>query len=298
MLKRIWREPLVHFLVVGILVFAAFEFRSDDETSSTDVIQVDSEALLYYVRHRYRLPGREGARTWLSARSGESLQTLLDDYVLEEALFREAKSLQLDADDYGGRRRLISQLEYLNRAFIGDSLVLDESQLRAYYEANSSRYINPASITFAHVYFNTEQRGEAAARASAEEELRALNESGIGFNDAGSFGDRFLYHRYYADRDFGEIQSHFGESMAEALRTIEADTDRWVGPLRSAYGFHLVMIARQMAQQQLTYEQVADRVLADATMAKTQELLDEVNNAIKSGYRVEITGDLLSDLAS
>jgi peptidyl-prolyl cis-trans isomerase C len=296
-LNRFWREPLVHFLVVGLLVFAVYEVVRRDQAIDPGVIQVDAEQILFYVQHRYRLPGREAAREWLQGRSSEAVQSIVDEYVLEEALFREAKALNLDRDDYSGRRRLIGQLEYLNRAFIGAGIVLDEPQLRAYYDANKERYTVPAAITFAHVFFSTDQHGEEEAGHLAREQMPILNDGSVGFNDTGSFGDRFLYHRYYADRDFDVIASHFGSDMSDALRTTTADTDRWIGPFKSVYGYHVVMVARRSDQRVPAFEETIDRVRADATSVKTQERINEVNAAIKAGYRVEIAKPIIDEIS-
>jgi hypothetical protein len=287
MIKRFWREPLVHFLAVGCLLFVGYELIVSPEPVLDDkVIEVTDERLLFYIQHRYRQsPG--AARTWIETWPEEDRRKIVDAYVLEEALYREAKALKLDQDDYAGRRRLVAQLEYLNRAFIEDAIDLSDAELAEHYEANAERYREPASITFAHVYFSSEKHGPRRARELAGVEAERLNGAAAGFNDANAVGDRFLYHRYYANRELEEVQSHFGQSMADALRDLPADTARWAGPLESDHGFHAVMVARQWPERQLPFAEVVERVRADAVAARVQEEANRINEEVLAAYRVE-----------
>ena len=97
MFKRLVKEPLLHFILVGVLLFAAFHVVSKEEpVDSPNRIVVDRDALLTFMQYRSRVfdPGRfEDA---LDSLPQADLQALIDDYVLEEALYREAKALRLD----------------------------------------------------------------------------------------------------------------------------------------------------------------------------------------------------------
>lgn len=184
MIRAALREPLLRFLTAGLLLFVLFELLSTDDNEGARSIVVDEGDLVLFARHRYRKFGPEEAETWVRELGAGTLKDVIDDFVREETLFREAKALQLDRDDYTGRQRLISQLEFINRGFIRDNLKLSDADLQSFYSANRDRYFIPAKITFAHVFFSMnlhDDQTEALARSRHQ----SLNHDNIQFNRSG-----------------------------------------------------------------------------------------------------------------
>jgi hypothetical protein len=107
-LKRFLKEPLVHFLAAGLALFVLFGIVNRDEPDEDpNVVTVDREALLTFVQYRIKAFNPTLAAEKLNSLSEEELQRLIDDYVREEVLHREATALGLDEDDYVIRRRLV-----------------------------------------------------------------------------------------------------------------------------------------------------------------------------------------------
>ncbi len=101
-LKRVLREPLVHFLAIGVALFLGFALRGGGSTSRIDVTQARIESLVAGFR-----------RTWQRTPTARELKGLVDEYVREEAAVREAMAVGLDRDDPVVRRRLRLKLESL-----------------------------------------------------------------------------------------------------------------------------------------------------------------------------------------
>jgi parvulin-like peptidyl-prolyl isomerase len=292
MFRRLVREPLVHFLAAGAALFAAFSLTGaggggeDDRTTIT----VDRRALLAFMQYRSNAFEPEAFNTLLDSMTQDERQRLIDAYVEEEALYREAAALGLDQSDYIIRQRMVQKVEFLlgDVAFADSSI--DEEELRAYYNANLQNYVIEPSLTFTHVFFDTERRGGDAADAAARDLLARLRTGGAGFNDATAEGDRFPFLRNYVERTFRYVADHFGEDFADALSGV-GPADGWSGPFRSAYGLHIVLVSQRTERSIAPLEDVRDRVEADFLRDRSDAALAEIRRAVRERYIVEI-GDL------
>lgn len=299
MFERLLKEPLLHFLVMGLVLFAAFRFVSNEEQSDAlNRIVVDRDRLLTFMQNRARIFGAERFEEILDNLPEDELQALIDDYVREEALYREAKALNLDKNDYTSRQRLIRQLEYINQGFISSTIALSESEVQDFLSTHQERYYVLPKVTFTHVFFNADSRGEDESQALALAKLDELNESQVPFHKALSHGDRYLYHRNYVNKEADEIASHFGSAMQRQLFVEEASDKIWRGPFRSPYGFHLVMMTKRTAGYAPPLEEVRQWVEQDAIQARLKMELDRINQFIVEAYEVEIIDVLKGDSAS
>lgn len=284
---------------MGLVLFLAFDLISKDEQSDAlNRIVVDRDRLLTFMQFRSKIFEADRIGDALDNLPEEELQKLIDDYVREEALYREAKALNLDKNDYTSRRRLIRQLEFINQGFISSSITLSEMDLQGHLDAHNDRYYVPPKITFTHVFFNADKRGEDSAHALALAKLDELNESQVPFHKALSHGDRYLYHRNYVNKEADEIASHFGPAMQKQLFALDANDKIWHGPFHSPYGSHLVMVIRYTAGYAPPLKEVRQRVEQDAIQARLKLELDRINQSIVDAYEVEVVDALKRDLPS
>ncbi|UCE87591.1 MAG: peptidyl-prolyl cis-trans isomerase [Deltaproteobacteria bacterium] len=291
LLSRIVREPLVHFLLVGVALFAAFSLRSGAGGSAAPearTVVVDREALLEFIQYRSKAFEAGFARTKLSSLAPEELERLIEDYVREEVLHREALRLGLDADDYVIRRRLVQKLEFITRGFAEADTALDDAAVKAYFEANAQDYFVEPHVTFTHVFFDAERRGRPQARALAEATLVELNAEGVPFADAPGHGDRFPYHVNYVERTLDYVASHFGPELTRDVYALEPNAEVWHGPFESPYGAHLVMVTRREAGRLPAIEEIRGRVVEDARRDAIRRRVESSVGAIVDGYDVRV----------
>jgi len=229
--------------------------------------------------------GPDAASEYLASLDADQRNELVENYIREEVLYREAVALGLNKNNYGARRRLISQLEYINQGFIRESLVITEDELQAYYEANRERYFVAARITFTHVFFAGEP-DDHSARALAEQELLHLNESRLPFHLAGSRGDHFLYHRNYVNKEQEEVASHFGDGFALDVFKLEEAGSSWRGPFQSTYGYHLVLVSSVKPGYYPRLDEVRTRVTDDVTRVRVEEKLDQFYQEVRDTYYI------------
>ena len=291
----LWRcalqEPLVHFFAVGLLAFVVFDLLSgEDIAEAPNRIVVDHDALAAFLQLRSKAIADDD--TMISQLSPAELKELIDDYVRDEALYREAKALGLDVKDVGVRQRMVRQLEFINRGVVASSIELTDDDLREFLKNNEQRYLEPPSITFTHVFLNAERHGEVVARQRAESLLRELNGAGggvpVAFHEAPAHGDRFLYHQNYVDREESEIKSHFGPDMGEKLFALTPDDKAWRGQYRSPYGYHLVLVTRRAPPYLPPFEELRRRLESDAYLARLDRDLRRIESKVIKGYSVEI----------
>ena len=148
------------------------------------MVIVDHDALLTFVQYRIKAFNPALAEKKLSSLSDDELQNLIDDYVREEVLHREALALGLGEDDYVIRRRLVQKLEFITEGFAEAGAKVDQAALRRYFDANKADYYVEPFVTFTHVFFETEDRPREQAHAAAEKKLLELNRNGVPFADA------------------------------------------------------------------------------------------------------------------
>jgi parvulin-like peptidyl-prolyl isomerase len=289
-LRRLLREPLVHFVVAGAVLFAVFTLLRGPRPSAADdsTIVVDRRALLTYMQYRANAFDAATFEAALDAMSEQDLTRLIDEYVEEEALYREAKTLGLDGSDYVIRQRMIQKIKFLLGDAAAPDAKIDESALDEYFAAHEQEYAVAPSVTFTHVFFDAERRGgDDPARADAEHAVHELNATHAEFNDAPGRGDRFPFLKNYVDRTFDYVASQFGQEFAAALASLEPG-DVWQGPLRSAYGEHAVLLTRRTQQRYPTLDEIRDRVEGDYLRERADAELEKLTRTVRDHYHVEV----------
>ena len=291
-MKKLLREPLVHFLAIGVGLFVLFDLVApEDSNLDSKTIVVDRDALLTFVQFRSKAFNPEVAAARLDALGDAELSMLIDDYVREEALHREALALGMDQNDYVIKQRLIQSLQFITNGFVSAAVDVSDEEIAEYYEANRDDYYVDPYITFTHVYFSSDRHGREQARKLADAKLAELNTEQVPFSESTRHGDRFLYNVNYVERTEDFVGSHFGRSMAAELFTLEADDSRWHGPFESAYGFHLVMVTRRTDGLYPPLEEIADSVREDALRIKLDEQNERAVQAIVDTYDIRM-GDV------
>jgi len=115
-----------------------------------------------------------------------------------------------------------------------------------------------------------------------------LNKENVPFEEAANHGDRFPYFVNYIERPPQLIASHLGGDIAESLFQITPSTSVWHGPFESSFGFHLVMITNQELEREPSFEEIQDRVEADAQAAQARQNTELAIQEIMDQYQISI----------
>jgi hypothetical protein len=222
---RLSREPLLHFLIAGGLLFAAYGWLNRESADAPRTVRI-SVAEVNWLKETW-------TRQWQRPPTKDELRGLVTDYLKEALLAREAAEIGLDENDTVIRRRLAQKMEFL----IQDTARLAEpgdEVLRRFYSANQARYQEPARVSFTQLFFRNESD---AKQGLAQIATRSPDE----------IGDPSMLERDHAEADEQTVSSQFGDAFSRKVFGLE--TGQWHGPVASTYGFHLVRVsARQDAQ--------------------------------------------------
>lgn len=268
------REPLLHFAVAGIALFSAYSWLNRDRPASDVVEPVRvGAAEVQWLKETY-------SSQWLRPPDANELQGLVTDLVNEELLAREAQAMGLGEDDTIIRRRLAQKLKFLVE---DTSRLVDatDAELRQYFDANAARFEYSPKLSFSQIYFNPENRKDAARDAGLVLAELSANAS----PDVAELGDRFLLETEMADADRQAIASSFGDEFADALLMVE--TGKWSGPLISGYGTHLVFVSAREAARKPAFEAVRDKVVAEWRRESEQKTSQDYLARLREKYGVE-----------
>lgn len=219
------REPLAHFLIAGLAVFAFSSLRDAPVDPASRTIIISEEQVS-------RLAANWQA-AWHRAPTPREIDALIRDHVKEEIYYREARRLGLDEDDPIIRRRLRSKMEDLSIAAAENAMPSD-AVLKAWVARYPVRYATDPRISFDQIYLGQGDAAVIVGRAGAIQ--RALR----GGVDWRGLGERISLPTTLEATEQTVVARQFGDDFAAAL--IDLAPGDWAGPVASGFGFHLVRV--------------------------------------------------------
>jgi PPIC-type PPIASE domain len=280
------KDPLVHFLIAGTVLFVALPRETD---LSSQVIDVSRADLIGYMQGKARLYDGQTFDQAYDALTPEQRRELLDDYVRQEALYREARALRLDEADPLVRSRLVQQMDLLLRDQALSGVTVSADEVEAWFREHRADYAPAATASFTHVFIDGQKHGAAAAQV-AQRELLALQSGNVAPEDALERGDRFPYQRNYSAMTEGALVPELGEELAAAA--FRQPLGQWTGPFRSTLGYHLLRVGSRREAEEVELAQIRDLVTRDAVEAKRNRLGEAMVQQAIAAYRVERAGNL------
>lgn len=260
------REPLVHFVLLGAVIFAADAWlRGPDESDRVIVVDASIRAEI-----AERLQTNLG-----QAPTPEELERAVVDWSKQEVLYREGLARGFDAHDPAVRSRVASRMAHV----LSSSVALEppsEAELRAYFEETPRRWDDVSRVDFTHVF--VQGRGEAS-----EERARALQELLVGGASPAGLGDRFSGGRRYRGRTIDDLSSSFGPEFVEGMA--EDPIGTWV-VRPSRVGFHVVRLDSRSAEHESTFEEVALRVQSDWELEQEDAALDAAEARLMARWEI------------
>ncbi|MEE4173291.1 MAG: peptidylprolyl isomerase [Xanthomonadales bacterium] len=268
------REPLVHFLLIGGLLFLGFHFWGGGGPSTDRIVitpgQIDSMVARF-------------TRTWQRPPTEEELKGLIDDHVREEMAAREAMAMGLDRDDTIIRRRLRQKLEFLAEDAV-TALPPTDAELERWFDAHAEDFRIEPEIGFFQVYLNPDKRGNSIQDDARKilEHLRAAGPPA----DNSLAGDALMLPNKVDLTRVGEVSRVFGRSFADEILALEPG--RWSGPIASGYGLHLVYVTERKESRMPPLIEVRPMVERDLLAARRKEALNAMYEAMLRRYQVTV----------
>lgn len=257
------RDRLVWFIAFGLVLFALdwAAQRNDRRTIRIDLPLVEKLVAQWEGQTKRRPNAQE-------------LDSLIEGYIREEIMVREAQAMGLDDNDVIIRRRLAQKVEF----FLSENdppALPDEAALMAWFEQNRAAYDRPAKLSWRHVF--------AANEAEAAALKTQLMKNATGWRN---LGQPFMLNRVYARQAAPQIAQSMGSDFAQNL--MASNESGWFGPVRSAYGWHVVEITERHAAQAADFKLMAEKIAMDWQNEQARLARQEAWQDLRASYEIEL----------
>jgi len=274
---KIFREPLVQFFFIGAVIYLLYGVFAEPAAEETDKTIVVSAGEIEWMNASWQ-------KRWNRPPTAAEFDGLVQQYIKETVLYREALTMGLNKHDQIIRRRLAQKLEFLAKDLVALTPPTEE-ELQTYFNEHMSFYQEPAGFTFTQVFIDPDKRGDATL-ADAEKIKAALIAQGDAVENAGELGDDLMLQNYYPENDKADIQRLFGSGFAESVT--ELSPGQWHGPVLSGYGVHLVYVHNIIEPPAPVFAELRERVALDWETARGIELNQKFYANLRDQYTIII----------
>ena len=208
----------------------------------------------------------------------DEITRIINNLVEEEILYREALKLGLDREDRIIKRRLAQKISFLKQESIPNAPSNDD--LIEYFKKNSDKYFIDSTYTFRHYFYSSEN-------SSKERSAKAYTDliNGVSINS-----DPFFLGKNFVDATIRKIENEFGKDFS--LNFLNVELNKWIGPLESAFGHHIIYVTNQREGYLPDITDVIKQVEVDFLQSKRDEAIENYLNEIRSEYKIYINPDL------
>jgi hypothetical protein len=274
---RLFTQPLIQFLVIGAAIYGAYAwFGTPEEDFRDTTVHVDSNRINAFIS--------EWESRWNRPPTSEELDGLIQSYIREDILYRQAVEMGLNEDDPITRRRMAQKLEFLT----GDLAMMvqpEEGELEEYFKQNQEVYREPDLLTFTQVYFDPDSR-EQSTLSDAEEALAQLKLAGVPDPETLNAGDQNMLQTYFESASVFDVARLMGTGFAESVNKLDAG--EWHGTVLSGFGVHLVYVYEHAVSPMPQLEKVRDDVLQNWHVEQREEFNNEFLEGLKQRYEIVI----------
>ena len=267
------REPLLHFLLIGAVLFAAYDSQNKDFVENNRIVisedQID-RLITLWEKKRQRLPAQD------------ELQGLIEQQIREEVMYREL-AMGLDQNDKIVRRRLAQKVEFIS-ADLAALAEPTETELANYLVTNSKKFEQPANINFEQVYISYDKHGDNV-EAYANNLLNKLTKANSTI-DIKSFSDSLLLEQQYQQITEHNVSRLFGKAFARELFALPVGS--WQGPITSGFGLHLIQIDKKSESSLPELTAVREKVRAEWMAQQRNNMDKNFYQSLRQRYEIVI----------
>ncbi|MDH3322563.1 MAG: peptidyl-prolyl cis-trans isomerase [Flavobacteriaceae bacterium] len=271
-MKKILKEPFFHFILIGIVLFLLYGMVSEKSNSKNSIIinDFDVNSLI-----------ASWEQQWKRLPTEKELQNLINLKVKQEIFYQEALKMNLDHNDEIIKRRLAQKMQFLSNDIASLKDPSDE-ELQAYYKANASKYLTPATYSLYQITFSADHRNDNFKDAT--EILKAFENAS--FEEMKDKGDALPFSYNFIDVTSDELSLQLGSKFSEALK--DQKINQWVGPVPSGFGYHLVYITEKTEPQLPDFDVNKKDVIQDYEYDIEKEMNELMYQELKKNYNIEI----------
>lgn len=288
-MKKLIREPLLHFLLIGAALFLLYGWRGNSVSvaggqTGTPVSQiVVTQSSIEQMKAQFE-------KTWQRMPTPEEEKAFVEDLVRNEIYYREALAIGLDRDDEVLKRRLRQKMEFIFED-IGSITEPKDDELKAFMNKKQEKYRLDPQVAFKQVYVSSYKRGKSADD-DARQILAELNR-GV---SPDTVGDATMLEPEVRLSPLWDIKKQFGDEFGKSLLDLKPGV--WAGPIKSGYGLHLVLVKKRLGGRLPDLKEVREVVKRDCLIEKQKELKDAAYAKIRERYVVTVEKPKPASLAA
>lgn len=274
---RLFKEPLIQFLIIGAAIYGAYAmFATPEENFRDTLVHVDSNRINGFIS--------EWEARWSRPPTREEIDGLIQSYIKEDVLYRQAVAMGLNEDDPITRRRMAQKLEFLT-SDLAMMIQPAEGELERYFSDNSEAYRAPDRMTFSQVFFDPDSRGNSTLKDAAEA-LLELQAAGVPTEESMQVGDGFMLQSDFVSVTATEAARQMGSGFVEAV--VQLEPGSWHGPVLSGYGVHLVYVYSYKKSSPAVFEEVQAAVLENWQLEQREQFNADFLRNLKERYEIVI----------
>ncbi len=287
-LTRLFTEPLIQFLLIGACIYAAYAlFGAPEEDFRDTTVHVDSNRINAFIS--------EWESRWKRPPTRDEIDGLIQAYIKEDVLYRQAVAMGLNEDDPITRRRMAQKLEFLT-SDLAMMVQPAEGELEQYFIDNSEVYRAPDRMTFSQLFFDPDTRGNTTLEDAAEVLLK-LQAAGVPTEESMQMGDGFMLQQDFVSVTRAQAARQMGSGFVDAVAQLEPGL--WHGPVLSGYGVHLVYVYSYEKSPPAVFEEVQAAVLESWQLQQREKFNADFLENLKTRYEIvidEIPADRILDV--
>ena len=259
---------IIVFFLIGLLIFI-LDVAFSSEQDSKDIYISDQEltSLLSAWQSQVGRPPND-----------EEIVNIINNFVQEEILYREALLLNLDEEDRIIKRRLAQKITFLKQETVPE--YASQVELKGFFGQNKGNYYVPATYSFSHHYFSK----ESSAKERATKAFNDYQTNGVELK-----GDPFFLGKNFYQNSANEIKKNFGELFFSTIKNLSIN--EWSGPHESTFGYHIIILKEVKTGFSPPLEKVLIKVQQDFLSQAQDKAIAKYINEIRSQYRVIINPD-------
>jgi len=268
-MRRLLREPFLHFALMGGLLFLLYSTVSKKPAQRADEIVLDAQQLAALIHEHTRVLQRQP--------TPDELSRSVDSWVREEVLYREGLAAGLERGDNVVRRRVVQKMTFLAESM--SAAPPTDAELHTWFGKHAGDYQLESAYSLRQVYFDPTRHGAdlGAVIARAQSALRADPQAEV--------GDRTLLPLELEHSSASEVERIFGKQFLTGVAALPHGSWEQVD---SSFGRHLVRLDAHAPARTPKLDEVRAAVERDFARARTEQSVEDFYRRARARYQVRI----------
>ena len=273
--KKYLHEPLIHFTLIGALIFAFYYWDNSD-------ISLDKEAIVLTQVEIIQLTNR-WQKKHLRLPSAKEKQEFIDKAIYTKVMYTEALKMGLDKNDLIIRRRLAQKMEFVS-SDMAELVEPTDKELLGYLQKHATQFMDSEKISFLQIYIEPNKH-QGSLEKDLEKILKLLHASDEN-STLDKYVDAFIFPIQNSNLSKQEVAQDYGKAFTQTLFSLE--TNRWHKGIKSAYGLHFIYIQKRVEGELLELEKIRTILYNEWMTEKKEKNNILLYENLKNSYIIKI----------